>query len=871
MTEQQHTPVMRQYLSIKKDYPDTLLFYRMGDFYELFFEDARRASDLLNITLTTRGKTAGEPIPMAGVPAHALDNYLGKLINKGVSAVICEQIGEAGGKGVIERAITRIITPGTLTDETLLDENRDNILLSIFPDKKSTSELFHIAYADISRGEFMLHSNLTESNLHAEIERLKPAEILIPETSSVPLNLSRTVKPKRKFDWYFEQSSAVREVLQYFEVMNLDGFGLNEREPSLAAAGCLLQHLRDTHKMHLPPLSAPIKITENGFMQLDAATRRNLEIEYSLSGDSKYSLAGTINRCRSAAGTRTLKRWLNRALTDFNQINERLDCVEILLNNSEMRIKIRELLRSTADIERIVTRIALHSAKPREIGALRDTLLVLPEIAAALDFERENIPRIFMSILTEIASWQHWAEKLLNTLVENPPALAKDGGIFAENFSPELDRLRALSNHNEEMLTEIENREKEKTGLANLKVAFNQIHGFFIELPTAQARQAPIDWVRKQTLKNGERFITPELKKLENEVLGARDNALALEKNLYNELLFELDRDRENFSRLASKIAALDVLASFAEIAAEKNYCRPSFVDKTSIKIKNARHPVVEQTSANPFIPNSVNLDQNRELLILTGPNMGGKSTYMRQTALIVLMAAAGSFVPAESAQIGKITRIFTRIGASDDLAAGKSTFMVEMSETANILNNADEQSLVLMDEIGRGTGTFDGLSLAWAAALRLSQHNHSLSIFATHYFELTELAKLHRNIRNIHLSAIEDGDSIVFLHQIEDGAASKSYGLAVAKLAGVPPATVHQARAKLRQLEEEREKANRRPQQSSFFPQEEKIAEKEKPQLPANLALILDTLQNTDPDTLTPKSAQELIYQLIATAKNTQ
>lgn len=857
-----HTPMMQQYLRIKKDYPHTLVLYRMGDFYELFYEDAHEAGRLLNITVTTRGKSAGEPIPMAGVPVHALENYVAKLIRLGQSAVICEQLGDpASGKGPIERAVTRIITPGTITDEALLDEQRDNILLCLHEGKHGIT----LAWADLARGHWQISALLDAEQARADIERLRPSEMLIAEDSRWT-NHPDHVRPRRMPEWYFDTDSAARLLREHFGVATLSGFGLENHDPALPACGCLLQYLRDTHKTALPPLNPPRRTASGSTLQLDAATRRNLELEYTLSGDPKRSLAGVLNHCATAAGSRMLKRWLAEPLTDHQAVSARHDAVAAFIR--EARHDPAALLKSCADIERITTRIALRSARPRELAALRDTLACLPELATLL-----QTPAAHSTLLAAHlpALQAHEATKTLleQALVDIPPLTLKDGGIFRADYHAELAELIALSENSESILEQLEAAEREKSGIANLKMGFNRVHGYYIEIPRSQADSAPLHWTRRQTLKSGERYITEELKTLEDRVLNARDAQLALEKNLYDQLLATLDEQRDAHYRLAAALAETDVLANFARLAQSRNYSRPEFSGKNQLALKNARHPVVEQYLENPFTPNDLHLDGKRRLLLVTGPNMGGKSTYMRQAALIVIMALAGSYVPADSAVIGTLNRIFTRIGASDDLAGGRSTFMVEMIETANILHHADEHSLVIMDEVGRGTGTFDGLSLAWASALHLLRDNRALTLFATHYFELTELAQIHKGLANVHLCAIEHHDDIVFLHQVKDGAASKSYGLQVAKIAGVPTAVIHQATQKLRQLETEREYGRAPKAQDNWL--EAQPADKEPPQGAINAAQqsILDALKHSQPDQLTPREALELIYRWQETLKN--
>lgn len=849
----QHTPAMQQYLKVKQDFPDTLVLFRMGDFYELFFDDAKRAGDVMGLTVTTRGKSAGSPIPMAGIPYHALDNYLQKLVKQGISAVICEQIGDPKtAKGPVERAITRVITPGTLTDDALLDDASDNILLTLYPQK----EVFYMAYADVTRGDFELSGALTQDQLQAEIERLRPAEILVPESSRLPNN-PKQVRPHRQPDWYFDRDSALHLIKEHYGVQNLDGFGLREDDPALAPAGCLLQYLYDTQRQKLPPLQPLHKSLLDNHLLLDAISRQNLEIEYTLSGDAKRSLIGTLNKTRSAAGSRTFKRWINQPLANHAEITPRHDAIDALLKACDIDA-LRDTLRETADVERITTRISLGTARPRELGLLRDTLSIAPTIAEQLQAAAQK-SALLQSFIAPLTALEESAQLLRDAIVEAPPMTLKEGGIFAPGYLPKLDELLNLANHSASVIEDMEAREKQTSGISTLKIGYNRVAGYFIEIPRSQSAEAPVAWTRRQTLKNSERYITAELKTLEDRVLSAREEALALEKASYDALLAQLDSAREALYHLAQAISETDVLASFALLARDFNYHRPQFAEKPTLQITGGRHPVVEMNSDTPFIANDLQLNSRRQLLMLTGPNMGGKSTYMRQNALITLLAHAGSFVPATSAKIGTIRRIFTRIGASDDLSGGRSTFMVEMNETANILNNADAHSLVIMDEIGRGTGTFDGLSLAWASAIQLATNNHALTLFATHYFELTALAEHYKNIANIHLSAVEDKANIVFLHHVEDGAASKSYGIQVAKLAGVPTAVIHQADLKLRQLEADRERATRPMEQEDLLAP----PPPPKPALSEEQASVLQKLTDCEPDDLTPRAAHELLYQL--------
>ena len=850
-----HTPMMQQYLGIKKDYPDTLVLYRMGDFYELFYDDAHKAGQLLGISVTTRGKSKDEPIPMAGVPVHALDNYVAKLIRLGQSAVICEQIGDpATSKGPVERAVTRIITPGTITDDALLDEQRDNILLCLYPE----GEQYVLAWADLARGHVQTSALTSAENARADIERLRPSEMLIPESSKWT-NHPDHARPRRMPNWYFDRDSAARLLREHYGVETLTGFGLEDDDAALAPLGCLLQYLYDTHKNALPPLLPPRRTQSGASLYLDAATRRNLELEYTLSGDTKRSLMGVMNHCASAAGSRLLKRWLAEPLTDHEEVARRHDAVDAFLKNPQSDPAPH--LRHTADIERIATRIALGSARPREIAALRDTLALLPELAQTLAPVARASERL-AAHQPHLAAHDDTFSLLNQSLADLPPLTPKDGGIFRKGYHAELDELIDLSENSENILVHLEAAEREKSGIANLKMGYNRVHGYYIEIPRSQAESAPLHWTRRQTLKGYERYITEELKTLEDRVLSARDARLTLEKNLFESLLAELDQKRDALYALAVALAESDVLANFARLAAMRQYSRPRLVNKNSLTLKAARHPVVELHRDAPFTANDLQLDSKRRLLLITGPNMGGKSTYMRQAALIVIMALAGSFVPAESAIIGSLTRIFTRIGASDDLAGGRSTFMVEMTETANILHHADEQSLVIMDEVGRGTGTFDGLSLAWAAALHLLRDNRALTLFATHYFELTELAQTEKHFANVHLSAIEHHDDIVFLHQVKEGAASKSYGLQVAKLAGVPTPVIHQATLKLRQLENEREYGRAPKTQGNLLTTPPEETPPPAPVFTQGEVQVLERLKAARPDHLSPRDALALLYE---------
>ena len=792
----QHTPMMRQYLRIKADYPDTLLFYRMGDFYELFYEDAHRAAKLLNITLTTRGQSAGAPIPMAGVPFHAVEGYLAKLVKLGLSVAICEQLGDpATSKGPMERQVARIVTPGTLTDEALLDERRDNLLVALHHSKGT----YGIASLDLSGGRFTVTQLQGDAALHSELERLRPAELLVSEDfiPTPPWRQHPGLRPRAP--WHFDTDSAIRALCAQFGVRNLDGFGCTDQPMALGAAGCLLQYVKDTQRGALPHLTGLRVERHEDSIVLDAASRRHLELEDSLSGRPEHTLLGVLDRCVTAMGARLLRRWLHRPLRDRSALSQRRGRVRYLLADHGHDY-LRGLLRGTGDVERILARVALKSARPRDLVALADALARLPDVQAFLSRPEESL----LADLANRAGPQPEVHALLQrAIINNPPQVIRDGGVIATGYDAELDELRNLSEHADDYLVALEARERQRTGIANLKVGFNRVHGYYIEVTRAQSQAVPADYLRRQTLKGAERYIIPELREFEHKALRAQEQALAREKLLYEGLLDQLIARLPTLQATAAALAELDVLANLAERANALRWNPPELVDAPGIEITAGRHPVVEQVLDEPFVPNDLRLEpEQRRMLVITGPNLGGKSTFMRQTALIVLLAHIGSYVPAQHAIIGPIDRIFTRIGASDDLATGRSTFMVEMSEAANILHNATPYSLVLIDEIGRGTSTFDGLALAWACAAHLASTVRAFTLFATHYFELTRLPDEQPGIANVHLDAVEHGETIVFLHQVQDGPASRSYGLQVAALAGVPPVVIQQARQRLRLLE---------------------------------------------------------------------
>ena len=848
---------MQQYLRIKSQHQDHLLFYRMGDFYELFYDDAKSAADLLHITLTARGKSSGQPIPMCGIPYHAVDRYLVKLVDAGVSVAICEQIGDpATSKGPVERQVVRIITPGTVSDEALLDERRDNSLLAISAagraEAEGTGKTYGIAHMNISSGRFVLSEVAGLDALINEIARIQPAEILLnEELTEVDAAIKHPAKRKRP-PWEFELDNSVRTLTQHFNTRDLSAFDCEHLHIALQAAGCLLQYAGETQKSELPHIQAiRVEHLEDSVI-LDAASRRNLELDTNLAGGRDNTLLSVMDHCATSMGSRLLSRWINRPLRDKQPLQQRQQAVAALMTDYRFE-RLSDLLQSIGDLERILARIGLRSARPRDLVKLRDGLTLLPELQNLL----QAIAAVPIATLANLISeFPRQADLLLRAVQENPPVVIREGGVIAAGYDTELDELRDLSSNAGQYLLDLESRERERTGLSTLKVGYNRVHGYYIEVSKSQAgAELPAEYVRRQTLKNAERFITPELKQFEDKVLSARSKALAREKALYEALLDELAEELARLIASAEALAELDVLNNFAERAVNLEYCQPELCDEPTIVIENGRHPVVEHTTAESFVANDLCLNQQQKILIITGPNMGGRSTYMRQTALIVLLALCGSYVPASTARIGPIDRIFTRIGSSDDLAGGRSTFMVEMTETANILHNATPNSLVLMDEIGRGTSTFDGLSLAWAAAVYIAERLGAYTLFATHYFELTTLPQFHDNIINVHLDAVEHDNGIVFLHAVKSGPANQSYGLQVAQLAGIPKSVIDSARHKLDQLETEtdapqaQQPATVPPVQSDLFMGSSHPA--------------VEYLQRLNPDEVTAKEALTILYEL--------
>lgn len=794
MTTATHTPMMQQYLAIKAEHPDVYLFYRMGDFYELFFEDATIVARLLNLTLTARGKSADKPIPMAGVPVHAVDGYLAKLVKLGKSVAICEQVGTPDqAKGPMKREVTRIVTPGTLSEETLLDDRSDNILACL-----NLSPPLGLAYCDISSGDFHVMAIANEQVLQHEIARLNPKEILISEEATLPVWLSNHAHVRQRPPWDYNLDSAKRALIQQCQTRDLEPFGCAHLPQAIQAAGALLQYIKYTQKSALPHITNIKTLATDDAIQMDAVTRANLELTHNLKGGRDHTLVSILDQTQTPMGSRLLQRWLHRPLKDHGSKIERQTAITACLAHYD---SMNRCLKGIGDLERILARIALKTAKPRDLVHLKEGLLKLPDLWQSC--QDVNAPLI-QQCRQNLTSFTPLAQCLSRALVDNPPMTIRDGGVLAPGYNHTLDETRRLSEHSSQFLIDLEQKEREQTGIATLKVGYNRVHGYFIEISKGQSAKAPDHYIRRQTLKNAERFITPDLKTFEEKVLAAKSQSLQLEKQLYEQLLDQLIDQLTGLDAMAKALAQIDCLSNLAERADSLHWCQPTLSEQTQINIIGGRHPVVESLLDDPFVPNDTTLTPKQSLLLITGPNMGGKSTYMRQTALITLLAHIGSYVPAQSATIGPIDRLFTRIGASDEIASGRSTFMVEMTETANILHHATDQSLVLMDEIGRGTSTFDGLSLAWACATYLAQKIKAFTLFATHYFELTCLESQHENIHNVHLSASEHGEDIVFLHSVQTGPASQSYGIQVAKLAGLPHSVIQEARHKLHHLEEQ-------------------------------------------------------------------
>ncbi|MGB5412036.1 MAG: DNA mismatch repair protein MutS [Woeseiaceae bacterium] len=842
-----HTPMMRQYLTIKADYADMLVFYRMGDFYELFYDDAKRAAELLDITLTARGKSGGNAIPMCGVPYHAAEGYLAKLVRKGESVAICEQIGDpATSKGPVERKVVRVVTPGTLTDEALLSESRDNLVAAVWAGGKRIG----IAWLDLAGGRFRMTEVPDFDAVSAELARLRPAELIVDEEQPGAGISAQRLRITKRPPWHFEFDSARRLLCNQFGTQDLAGFGADGFPTGVAAAGALLQYVSDTQKASLPHLQSITVERHDDAVIMDAPTRRNLELEESLTGHPQHTLAGVMDHCQSPMGSRLLRRWLQRPLRDQQRLQARYQAIDAIMQSGSSDA-LQTMLNGIGDVERILSRVALRSARPRDLRQLGEALSRLPELRGALG--KLDSP-LLAELDQQIGDHKRQRELLASAIIDSPPMLIRDGGVIAEGYDDDLDELRGIADNADQYLLDLEAREKERTGITTLKLGYNRVHGYYIEISKGQADKAPTEYVRRQTLKGAERYITPELKAFEDKVLSARERALAREKYLYEGLLDKLHDVLGELQLCATSLAELDVLACFAERALALQLVRPELATEPCIEIEGGRHLVVEQVIETPFVANDTNLNDEQRLLVITGPNMGGKSTYMRQTALIAILAHIGSFVPATRVRIGPVDRIFTRIGASDDLAGGRSTFMVEMTETATILNNATAKSLVLMDEIGRGTSTFDGLSLAWAAAHFMGESCKAFTLFATHYFELTALAQDLPACVNVHLDATEHSGQLVFLHAVKPGPANQSYGLQVAALAGVPPVVIKRAKAYLRVLESQQAANASNPQAQLPLTVEEPAAVD---------SALQDAVAELDPDSMTPREALDALYKL--------
>lgn len=837
----QHTPMMKQYLAIKQEYPDVLLFYRMGDFYELFFDDAKTAAKALDITLTARGKHSQQPIPMAGVPYHAVDGYLAKLIHQGFSVAICEQIGDPStSKGPVERAVKRIVTPGTLTDDVLLDERQDNLLCALYPNPKG----YGFATVDLTSGRFVLQTLDSIDTLLAHLERTRPSELLYPEDMNPETILLSSPNPRRRPTWEFDAGTCFEHLTQHFQTRDLMCFGLQDDHAGIPAAGCLLQYLQLTQKAALPHLQRLIVEQADDFILMDATTQRNLELTTNLQGGTNHTLAAVLDATKTPMGSRLLKRWIHQPLTCHQRIDQRLNSVTELLA-SHCYQTLAALLQQLGDMERILARIALRSARPTDLTKLRQALATLPTIQQTL----ESLQTPYLNELAEqIGTFPDLHQLLMRALVEQPPMLIRDGGVIQTGYHAELDRLRRLSAGASDELAQIEAREREKTGISTLKIKYSKVHGYAIEVSRGQAHLVPAHYQRRQTLKNNERYLIDELKIYEDQVLSSQSEALKLEKQLWDELFEHMLPNLGALQMCAFACATLDVLTNFADRAERLNYQRPTLINSAGIQINDGRHPVIEHRTKQMFIANDLHLNPARQMLVITGPNMGGKSTYMRQNALIAIMAHIGCYVPAQEATLGPIDRIFTRIGAGDDLASGRSTFMVEMTETAHILHHATPRSLVLIDEMGRGTSTFDGLSLAWACAQYLADTLQCMTLFATHYFELTQIAEHNPTVANVHVNALQHEEGIVFLHKVQDGAIHQSYGLQVAALAGIPQTVIRLAENKLATLEHDQQTVVREPT----------------PAITPSAEHALQTqLAKLNLDDMSPMAALNLLYQM--------
>ena len=846
-----HTPMMQQYLDIKHDHPHDLVFYRMGDFYEMFYEDAKQASELLDISLTTRGQSAGQPIPMCGIPYHAAEGYIAKIVNAGRAVAVAEQVGDpATSKGPVDRKVVRVVTPGTLTDEALMQANQDHLLVATF----KLQDIYGIASLDMSSGRFAVTEANTADELQTQLQRLRPAELLFDESSEIIDHIQEWPCRRPQASWNFTYDTALRILSHQFNTRDLSGFGCETMHAAICAAGCLLNYAKETQRGDLPHLrNLQIELPQDTLI-LDGPSRKNLEIDLNIQGGEQFTLAAALDTTATPMGGRLLRRWLNNPLRNIEVLEQRQDFICQMLTSDKTE-DLQLGLKPIGDMERILARIALRSARPRDLSRLCASLRALPHIQVSLSpLESKRA----QSLANDISEFPATVDLLMRAIVDNPPVIIRDGGVIAKGYDEELDQLRGLSQNAGQFLLDLETQERERTGLSTLKVGYNRVHGYYIEISRLQSAQAPSEYVRRQTLKNAERFITPELKSFEDRALSSKSRSLAREKALYEDLIEDLATQLQQLQQASDGVSELDVLCCLAERAMCLDLNRPSLKLEPGIDIRQGRHLVVEQLISDPFVANDTRLCATSSMMMITGPNMGGKSTYMRQVALIVIMAQIGAYVPALEASIGIVDRVFTRMGSSDDLAGGRSTFMVEMTETANILNNASAQSLVLMDEVGRGTSTFDGLSLAWSCALNLARDIGALTLFATHYFEMTQLSEQLAQVENVHLDATEHDDNIIFMHKVLPGPASKSYGLQVAKLAGVPHQVIDEARQKLNYLEQSEHK------QTSAIAKNTLLETPQQSDLFSHLAHPIEALlESHKADELTPRQALELIYQM--------
>ncbi|NRF68433.1 DNA mismatch repair protein MutS [Aquincola sp. S2] len=847
--------MMQQYLRIKADYPDTLVFYRMGDFYELFYDDARKGNRLLDITLTSRGQSAGEPVVMAGVPVHSVESYLARLIKLGEAVALAEQVGDvATAKGPVERKVVRVVTPGTVTDTELLNERADTLLLALIKVRAT----WGLAWLGLSSGQLGM-TECGDKELGGWLARLDPAELLLPQKDAAnalpPAILQHRAARTARPDWQFDTALGLRKLTGLLKVASLQGFNAQDLSVAQSAAAALLSFAEHTQGQALAHVTSLQAARANELIELPPATHRNLELTQTLRGEDAPTLLSLIDTCRSGMGSRALRHWLTHPLRDRSTALQRHDAIAALIGHGFEPL--RDALRHISDVERITARLALRQVRPRELAGLRSTLQALPALSAAAP-QGSDAGVLLVRLHEALSPPPELAALLVRCIADEPAVLLRDGGVIASGCDAELDELRGIAQNCDAFLVDLEARERARTGITNLRVQYNRVHGFYIEVTSSGLDRVPADYQRRQTLKNAERFITPELKAFEDKALSAQERSLAREKWLYEQLLDALQAHLPALGALARSLAALDALAALAERAVTLQWCRPQFVGHPCIEIDQGRHPVVQarlaETGGPDFIANDCRLDARTRMLVITGPNMGGKSTYMRQVALIVLLASIGAFVPAAACRLGPIDAIHTRIGAADDLANAQSTFMLEMTEAAAIVHGATEQSLVLMDEIGRGTSTFDGLALASAIAAHLHDKNRAFTLFATHYFELTEFPVRHERALNVHVSAVESGHDIVFLHAIEAGPASRSYGVQVARLAGMPGTLLRQARATLEALE---------AQAISGDAQVDLFAAPPTPAAAPEPSGIETALATIDPDALTPREALEALYRL--------